>query len=268
METQKYILWFKEIRKSDVGLVGGKNASLGEMFSQLTKKGIKIPNGFALTSDAFWYFLKENKADKEIKEVFSKFDKASVKSLQETGKAARQLILKAKFPKDLEKQILENYAKLSQEYKEKNLSVAVRSSATAEDLPSASFAGQHESYLNVVGEKELLKAVKKCMASLFTDRAIAYREEKRFDHLKIALSVCVQKMVRSDLGSAGVMFTLDTETGFSNVVLINSIYGVGEMIVKGKITPDEFYVFKPTLNKGYKPIISKELGRKNIRKAG
>jgi pyruvate,water dikinase len=265
METQKYILWFKEIRKSDVGLVGGKNASLGEMFSQLTKKGIKIPNGFALTSDAFWYFLKENKADKEIKEVFSKFDKASVKSLQETGKAARQLILKAKFPKDLEKQILENYAKLSQEYKEKNLSVAVRSSATAEDLPSASFAGQHESYLNVVGEKELLKAVKKCMASLFTDRAIAYREEKRFDHLKIALSVCVQKMVRSDLGSAGVMFTLDTETGFSNVVLINSIYGVGEMIVKGKITPDEFYVFKPTLNKGYKPIISKELGRKNIK---
>jgi pyruvate,water dikinase len=209
--------------------------------------------------------LKENKADKEIKEVFSKFDKASVKSLQETGKAARQLILKAKFPKDLEKQILENYAKLSQEYKEKNLSVAVRSSATAEDLPSASFAGQHESYLNVVGEKELLKAVKKCMASLFTDRAIAYREEKRFDHLKIALSVCVQKMVRSDLGSAGVMFTLDTETGFSNVVLINSIYGVGEMIVKGKITPDEFYVFKPTLNKGYKPIISKELGRKNIK---
>lgn len=265
METQKYILWFKEIRKSDVGLVGGKNASLGEMFSQLTKKGIKIPDGFALTSDAFWYFLKENKADKEIKEVFSKFDKASVKSLQETGKAARQLISKAKFPKDLEKQILENYAKLSQKYKEKNLSVAVRSSATAEDLPSASFAGQHESYLNVVGEKELLKAVKKCMASLFTDRAIAYREEKRFDHLKIALSVCVQKMVRSDLGSAGVMFTLDTETGFSNVVLINSIYGVGEMIVKGKITPDEFYIFKPTLNKGYKPIISKELGRKNIK---
>jgi pyruvate,water dikinase len=272
MKTQKYILWFKEIRKSDVALVGGKNASLGEMFSQLSPRGIRIPDGFALTADAFWYFLKENKIDKEIKEVFSKFDTRSVRSLQETGKRARNLILKANFPKDLEKQILENYAKLSREYKIRGgrasslfADVAVRSSATAEDLPSASFAGQHESYLNVSGEQELLKAVKNCMASLFTDRAIAYREEKGFNHLKIALSVCVQKMVRSDLGSAGVMFTLDTETGFSNVVLINSIYGVGEMIVKGKITPDEFYVFKPTLNKGYKPIISKELGRKNIK---
>ncbi len=265
MKNQKYILWFKEIRKSDVGLVGGKNASLGEMFSQLTKKGIKIPDGFALTADAFWYFLKENKIDKELKEIFKKFNPKSIKNLQETGKSARDLVLAANFPEDLEKAILKNYRKLSQEYNEKNLSVAVRSSATAEDLPSASFAGQHESYLNITGERELLSSVKKCMASLFTDRAIAYREEKGFEHLKIALSVCIQKMVRSDLGSAGVMFTLDTETGFPDVILINSIYGVGELIVKGKITPDEFYVFKPTLKQGYKPIISRSLGRKNIK---
>lgn len=265
MKNQKYILWFKEIRKSDVGLVGGKNASLGEMFSQLTKKGIKIPDGFALTADAFWYFLKENKIDKELKEIFKKFNPKSIKNLQETGKSARDLVLAANFPEDLEKAILKNYRKLSQEYNEENLSVAVRSSATAEDLPSASFAGQHESYLNITGERELLSSVKKCMASLFTDRAIAYREEKGFEHLKIALSVCIQKMVRSDLGSAGVMFTLDTETGFPDVILINSIYGVGELIVKGKITPDEFYVFKPTLKQGYKPIISRSLGRKNIK---
>ncbi|MGB2762073.1 MAG: phosphoenolpyruvate synthase [Minisyncoccales bacterium] len=268
-KKQKYILWYNEISKDDVALVGGKNASLGEMFSELTKKGINIPDGFVLTSKAYWYFLKVNKIDKKIKEVFSAFAKASadkaksIKSLQETGKTARQLILKADFPDDFKKEILKNYKKLSQKYREKNTDVAVRSSATAEDLPSASFAGQHETYLNISEEKELLKAIKKCMASLFTDRAIAYREEKGFNHLKIALSVGVQKMVRSDLASSGVIFTLDTETGFPNVVLINSIYGIGEMLVKGKITPDEFFVFKPTLKQGYKSIISKNLGRKN-----
>ena len=261
-KDQKHILWFKEIRKSDVGLVGGKNASLGEIFSQLTQKDINVPDGFALTASAYRAFLKENNIDKGLKEIFNKFNPNSIKSLKETGQSARNLILRSDFSQDLKKEILENYKKLSQKYSGNNIDVAVRSSATAEDLPSASFAGQHETYLNIFGAQDLLRAIKKCIASLFTDRAIVYREEKGFNHLEIALSVCVQKMVRSDLGSAGVMFTLDTETGFSNVVLINSIYGIGEMIVKGQITPDEFYVFKPTLNQGYKAIISKQISRK------
>ncbi|MCK4781302.1 phosphoenolpyruvate synthase [Candidatus Parcubacteria bacterium] len=262
-KSEKYILWYKEISKKDVSLVGGKNASLGEMFSKLSKKDIRIPDGFVLTSQAYWYFLKQNKIDKKLKQIFKTFNPESIRSLQKTGEKARNLILKKEFPEDLEKEIIENYKKLSKQYKEKNISVAARSSATAEDLPSASFAGQHETELNVSGEKNLLKAIKKCMASLFTDRAIAYREEKGFEHLKIALSVGIQKMIRSDLASSGVMFTLDTETGFQGVVLINSIYGIGEMIVKGKVIPDEFYVFKPTLEKGFKPIISKNLGKKN-----
>lgn len=261
-KNKKLILWYKDISKKDSPLVGGKNASLGEMFSQLTKKGINIPDGFALTSKAYWYFLKENKIDKRLKEIFKKFNPKSLKSLKETGKASREVILKSKFPKDLRKEIIENYNKLSQKYGQKDTDVAIRSSATAEDLKTASFAGQMETYLNIRGEKELLKAVKKCIASLFTDRSISYREEKGFKHLKIALSVGVQKMVRSDLSSSGVIFTLDTETGFKNVVLINSIFGIGEMIVKGKITPDEFYVFKPTFKKGYKSIIIRNLGRK------
>jgi len=259
----KYILWFKEIYSKDVPLVGGKNASLGEMYSQLTKKGINIPNGFALTSESYWFFLKENKIDKKIKAILDKFNPKDLRSLQETGRNIRNLILKAKIPYSLEKEILKSYKELSNYYKQKNTTVAVRSSATAEDMPSASFAGQHETYLNVKGEKQLLSAVKKCISSLFTDRAISYREEKGFDHLKIALSVGVMKMIRSDIGSSGVMFTLDTETGFENVVLINSIWGVGEMIVKGLITPDQFYIHKPTFRKGFKSIIVKTLGRKN-----
>jgi len=261
-KSKKYILWFKEISKRDVPLVGGKNASLGEMFSKLSRKGIKIPDGFALTATAYWHFLRENEIDKKLKVIFKEFNPKSIRSLQETGKKARTLILRAYLPKDLEKEILKAYKKLSQKYGEESTEVAVRSSATAEDLPSASFAGQHETYLNVRGGEEVLKAVKKCIASLFTNRAISYREEKRFSHLKIALSVGIQKMVRSDLASSGIMFTLDTETGFKNVVLINSIFGVGEMIVKGRITPDQFYVFKPTLKKGFKSIILKNLGRK------
>jgi pyruvate,water dikinase len=262
-KKQKNTLWFKNISSDDVSLVGGKNASLGEMYSELSKKGVNIPNGFVLTARAYWYYLKHNKIDYKLKEIFQRFDPGNLKSLQATGRQARNLILRADFPKDLKKEILENYKKLSQSYYQRNIDVAVRSSATAEDLPSASFAGQHETYLNVSGANHLLEAVKKCMASLFTDRSISYREEKGFDHLKIALSVGVQKMVRSDLASSGVIFTLDTETGFSNVVLINSIWGIGEMIVKGKITPDEFYVFKPTLKKGFRSIILKNLGRKN-----
>jgi len=253
----KHILWFKQINSNDGALVGGKNASLGEMVKFLSRKGVNIPDGFALTAKAYWYFLKENKIDNKLKEIFEKFNPKSLESLRKTGKEARELILRAEFPKDLTKKIIKSYKKLCKKYREENVSVAVRSSATAEDLATASFAGQMETYLNVRGQDELLQAVKKCMASLFTDRSISYREEKGFEHLKIALSVGVQKMVRSDLGASGVMFTLDTESGFENVVLINSIWGVGEMIVKGKITPDEFYVFKPT-----RAIIVKNLGRK------
>ena len=259
---KRYILWFKEINIKDVPIVGGKNASLGEMYRNLSKKGINIPNGFAISAQSYFYFLEKGKIKKRIQEILSEFNPKSIKSLQKTGKKIRKLILNTSLPKDLEKDIVKNYRKLSKIYKQDDLDVAVRSSATAEDLPSASFAGQHETYLNVRGEEELLKAVKNSYASLFTDRAIMYREEKGFEHMDIGLSTGVQKMVRSDLASSGVMFTLDTETGFSNVVLINSIFGIGEMIVKGLITPDEFYVFKPTLKQGYKAIIRKDLGRK------
>ncbi|MCL5011165.1 MAG: phosphoenolpyruvate synthase [Patescibacteria group bacterium] len=262
-KTTKHILWLNEINKNDTALVGGKNASLGEMFSNLQEKGIKVPNGFCLTSSAYRHFLKYNGIDKKLAEVFKKFNPKSLASLQTTGKQARNLILQAEIPPDLQKEILDNYEKLSQEYKTENLVVAVRSSATAEDLKGASFAGAMETYLNIRGGRNLLSAIKKCVSSLFTGRAIAYREEKGFEHLKIALSVGIIKMVRSDLGSSGVMFTLDTESGFKDVVLVNSIYGVGEMIVKGKITPDEFYVSKPLLEQGFEPIIVKNLGRKD-----
>ncbi len=263
LKKLKYILWYKEINSKDGLLVGGKNASLGEMVRNLSKQGVNLPDGFCLTSKAFWYFLKDNKIHKEIKRAFDDFDPKDLESLRKTGKKCRELILNAEFPKDLRKRILKSYEKLSKKYKTNDLVVAVRSSATAEDLATASFAGQMETFLNVSGEEHLLRAIKKCIASLFTDRSISYREEKGFDHLKIALSVGIQKMIRSDIASSGVIFTLDTETGFPDIVLINSIWGVGEMIVKGKITPDEFYVFKPTLEKGFKSIIVKNLGRKD-----
>ncbi len=254
---------FNELSYKDVPLVGGKNASLGEMYRNLRPKGINIPNGFALTSYAYFYFLKKAGIKEQIKNIIESCDLENVSQLQSAGKKIRSLILKSCLPKEIEEEIIKEYKNLSREYKEENSDVAVRSSATAEDLPTASFAGQQETFLNIKGEKELLLAVKRCIASLFTDRAIAYRQQKGFKHLKIALSVGVQKMVRSDLGSSGVMFTLDTETGFPNVVLINSIWGLGEMIVQGKITPDEFFVFKPTLKQGYKSIIVKNLGRKS-----
>lgn len=265
MKRIKLIIDFKYLNKKHVPLVGGKNASLGEMFSKLSEKGINIPDGFALTAKAYWHFLKTNKAKKPLKEIFNDFKPNSIKSLQKTGRAARELILDGFFPKNLEKAIERHYKKLCEKYGDERLSVAVRSSATAEDSAKASFAGQHETYLNVRGPENLKKAVKECMASLFTDRAIAYREEKGFKHLKIALSVGVQKMVRSEIASSGVMFTLDTESGFRDIILIDSCWGVGEMIVKGLITPDEFFVFKPTLLKeeGFRPIIVKNLGRKN-----
>lgn len=261
-KKQKYILWFKEIGIKDVPRVGGKNASLGEMYRHLTQKGVNIPNGFAVSASAYFDFLTAAGIRKPIEKILVAFRPHNIKSLQETGQKIRSLILNASLPLDLEKEVLRSYRLLCRKYGKENLDVAVRSSATAEDLPSASFAGQHETYLNVRGGEELLRAVKKSYASLFTDRAIMYREEKGFKHMEVGLSTCVQKMVRSDLSSSGVMFTLDTETGFPGVVLINSIFGVGEMIVKGLITPDEFYVFKETLRQGYAAIIRKDLGRK------
>lgn len=262
-KSRKHILHFGEVSYKDVPLVGGKNASLGEMFSRLSKKGVAVPDGFALTSSAYWYFVKENKLDKKLKEILKKLNPQNIKSLQKTGRAARALFLKAELPKNLQKEIIRAYRKLGKKYNQENVDVAVRSSGVAEDSPRDSFAGQFETFLNISGEKNLLKAVKDCLTSAFGDRVIAYREEKKISHLKFALSIGIQKMVRSDLASSGVIFTLDTETGFPNVVLINSIWGVGEMIVKGKVTPDEFYVFKPTLKQGYKSIILKNLGRKN-----
>lgn len=253
----KNIMFFSEINKGDVPIVGGKNASLGEMYSNLTSKGINIPNGFATTADAYRYFLDYNGIDKKIAKIFSEVDLNELEDVQKAGKLSRDLTMKGKFPEDLKKEIIEAYEKLCEEYGE-NTDVAVRSSATAEDLPDASFAGQHESYLNIKGNGDVLEAVKSCYASLFTDRAITYRRDKGFEQLSVYLSAVVQKMVRSDIASSGIMFTLDTDTGFDKVVLINSVWGIGELIVKGRITPDKFFIFKPT-----EAIINKEMGRKD-----
>lgn len=260
MKKKKNIYWFNQLTNKDVPKVGGKNASLGEMYQKLTKKGVLIPNGYATSASAYDEFMEESGAKDKIREIFKDLDTHNIRNLMERGAKARRIILDVEFPEHLKKDILKAYAKLSEQYKAKNVDVAVRSSATAEDLPDASFAGQQETFLNIRGEKELLIAVKKCIASLFTNRAISYREDKGFDHFEIALSVGVQKMVRADVGSSGVMFTIDTESGFQDVVLINSIYGLGENIVQGKVTPDEFYYFKPTQS-----IISRSISDKDIK---
>jgi len=257
MTKPVFVRFFEELAIKDVPSVGGKNASLGEMYRKLKDQGIKVPNGFATTAEAYNYFLESTGLKKRIKEILKDLDTSDTRNLMSHGKKVRAEILAVQLPADLKKEIATAYKRLSAENNSKALDVAVRSSATAEDLPDASFAGQQETFLNIVGEKELLLAVKKCIASLFTDRAISYREDKGFDHFSIALSVGVQKMVRSDLGSSGVMFTIDTESGFRNTVLINSIYGLGENIVQGRVNPDEFYVFKPTL-----AIISRSIGKK------
>ncbi len=254
-------LWLDQVGIEDVGLVGGKNASLGEMYINLEEKGINIPNGFCVTAKAYHYFLDETGVKKKVRETFKGLDTSDMKGLAKRGAKTRRLIRESTLPKDLKEEIIESYKSLEEEYSE-GVDVAVRSSATAEDLPDASFAGQQETYLNVKGPKQLIEACKKCFASLFTNRAISYREDKGFDHFSIGLSIGVQKMVRSDLASSGVMFSIDTESGFENTVFITSIYGLGENIVQGAVNPDEYYVFKPTLKKGYSPIISKELGEK------
>ncbi len=258
-EISPFILWFDEIGIDDIDLVGGKNASLGEMICSLKKKKIRVPGGFAITAAAFRHVLEKTGAFQALKKVLKGLN---AQNLAATGEKAREIILNCEIPPDLQEEIVKAYHKLSSQYKQKNADVAVRSSATSEDLPTASFAGQQETYLNITGEKELLLACKKCFASLYTNRAIAYRSEQKIDHLTTYLSIGVQKMIRSDLASAGVIFTLDTETGFSNVVYITGSYGLGESVVQGTVDPDEFYVFKPTLKLGYKPIIDKILGTK------
>lgn len=260
MPKLKFIKFFEELSIKDVPEVGGKNASLGEMYQNLKQEGIKVPNGFATTSEAYRFFLESAGLKKEIKRILKDLDTNNVKDLMKRGKEIRELIISTPFPQELIDEVSEAYKILSLNYKKKSVDVAVRSSATAEDLPNASFAGQQETFLNVKGVNNLLEAVKKCIASLFTDRAISYRVDKKFNHFSVALSVGVQKMVRADKGSSGVMFTIDTESGFKDVVLINSIYGLGENIVQGKVNPDEFYYFKPT-----EAIISKNIGQKSFK---
>ncbi len=256
----KYVRWFKELKKEDISLVGGKNANLGEMYQKLTDLGVKIPNGFAVTTEAYDYFIRFNNLENEIKEILEKTNIYNVVELQNAGEKIRNLIKQGNFPEDLKEEISQAFNELKREYGE-DLTVAVRSSASAEDLPDASFAGQQETYLNV-SEKDLLEKVKFCFASLFTDRAIFYRQEKGFDHFQVKLSVGVQKMVRSDLASSGVMFTIDTDTGLDKVIVINGVWGLGELIVQGKVIPDEWIVFKKGLERGFNSIISKRLGEK------
>jgi pyruvate,water dikinase len=252
---------FSEIGITDVGIVGGKNASLGEMYNQLISKGILIPNGFATTSLAFWEFLKDNKIETPLKQLLTKLDRKNYSNLETIGKQARKLILIGSFSTTFSETIKKSYLNLcGTDLKE----VAVRSSATAEDLPDASFAGQHETYLNIKGENQLLEAVKKCFASLYTNRAIKYREDKGFKHHDVALSVGIQLMVRSDKGCSGVGFTIEPESGFENVIVLSGVWGLGENIVQGIVNPDEFYVFKPSLDQGKYPIIQKKMGDKKL----
>jgi pyruvate,water dikinase len=263
-QAAKFIRWFEEIKIEDVPTVGGKNASLGEMYRELTTRGIKIPNGFAVTAEAYWHALEAAGILEELKQTMAGLDKTDVADLAVRGKRARELILRAGIPDDVWAEIKTAYARLCAEYGP-DTDVAVRSSATAEDLPTASFAGQQETYLNIRGEHALREACLKSLASLFTDRAISYRIDHGFDHFKVALSVGVMKMVRSDLATSGVTFTIDTETGFSDVVFITASYGLGENIVQGAVNPDEYYVFKPSFRQGHRAIIRKNLGDKRIK---
>lgn len=256
-----WIRWFADTSIDDVPLVGGKNASLGEMYRELASQGVRVPNGFATTAAAYRYFLESTGLDRRIQQLLDGLQPDDVESLQRTGRAVRQAILSTEMPSDLQQQITTAYGQLCDEAGSE-LDVAVRSSATAEDLPDASFAGQQETYLNVQGVRPLLDTCRRCFASLFTDRAISYRHHKGFDQFQIALSIGVQRMVRSDMACSGVMFSLDTETGFRDAVLINAAYGLGENVVQGAVNPDEFVVFKPTLKQGHRPILRKSVGTK------
>lgn len=282
-KKESFVLWFEEVGIEDVPLVGGKNASLGEMIQQLTSKGVNVPTGFATTAYAYRYFVEKAGLQEKLQTIFHDLDVEDLANLQLRGKQARALILNTSFPPELDSAISQAYFKLCERYGENpylcdrmtdpqqcrelsyDTDVAVRSSATAEDLPDASFAGQQETYLNVHGVNNVLESCHKCFASIFTDRAISYRTVKGFDHFEVALSVGVQKMVRSDLASSGVMFSIDTETGFKDAAFVTAAYGLGENVVQGAVNPDEFFVFKPTLKQGFKPILNKRLGTKEIK---
>jgi pyruvate,water dikinase len=266
-KEQALILWFEEVGIADIPLVGGKNASLGEMIRQLKPKGVNVPNGFATTAYAFRHFIEKAGLEAKLRELFADLDVEDMTNLRDRGREARALVLSTPFPDDLQMAIAMSYQKLCdcETSCGKEADVAVRSSATAEDLPDASFAGQQETYLNVYGANEVVEACHRCFASLFTDRAISYRTINGFDHFDVALSVGVQKMVRSDLAASGVMFSIDTETGFKNAALITAAYGLGENVVQGAVNPDEYFVFKPTLKQGFRPILEKRLGTKEIK---
>ncbi|WP_029933876.1 phosphoenolpyruvate synthase [Thiomicrospira pelophila] len=263
MATYKYIRFFEELGIDDIPLVGGKNASLGEMYQTLVPNGVPVPNGFAITADAYRYVLEANGIWAELKELIGGLT-GHVTDLSQRGLKVRQLIYKAELPKDLVDEILAAYADLRQQ-SGGQISLAVRSSATAEDLPTASFAGQQDTYLNIRGDADFLDACKRCFASLFTDRAIHYRIDQGFDHFSVALSIGVQQMVRSDLASSGVMFSIDTETGFKDVVFITGAFGLGENVVQGSVDPDEFFVHKPTFRKEHRAILKRHLGSKKIK---
>lgn len=263
-KSKAFILWFDQLRIEDVPVVGGKNASLGEMYKNLTPLGVRVPNGFAVTAYAYHYILDKARIKKHIKEILSDLDTHNMANLQERGAKVRDLIKNAEIPEEIKQAIREAYSALCNQYGFE-VDVAVRSSATAEDLPDASFAGQQETYLNIKGDEQLIESCKKCFASLFTNRAISYRQDKGFDHFSIGLSIGVQKMVRSDKACSGVMFSLDTESGFKDVAFITGAYGLGETVVQGQVNPDEYYVFKPTLKEGFRPIIQKKAGSKEVK---
>ncbi len=263
-KEKSLVLWFDEVGIADIPLVGGKNASLGEMIQQLTAQGVRVPSGFATTAHAYRYFIQSAGLEAKLREIFADLDVEDLQNLRQKGKQARALILDTPFPRELQAAIADAYEKLCDRYGD-STDVAVRSSATAEDLPDASFAGQQETYLNVQACAGVLECCHKCFASIFTDRAISYRQQRGFDHFEVALSVGVQKMVRSDLASSGVMFSIDTETGFKNAVLVTAAYGLGENVVQGTVNPDEYFVFKPTLKQGFRPILDKRLGSKTLK---
>ncbi len=259
--SQDYIRWFNEIGIGDVLLVGGKNASLGEMYQNLTAEGVRVPNGFAVTAQAYRYVLEHNSAWQPLHDALDGLEPDNIKDLQARGEKARAVVSGCELPDDLQVAILQAYAQLKQEYGE-NITLAVRSSATAEDSPEASFAGQNDTYLNIGSEDALLDSYKRCLASNFTDRSIHYKYDNGFDYYMVYLSVVVMKMVRSDLGASGVMFSLDTETGFKDVIFINAALGLGENVVQGTIDPDSFYVHKPSFIKGYRAVLKRRLGSK------
>ncbi|MCA3455537.1 MAG: phosphoenolpyruvate synthase, partial [Rhodobacter sp.] len=259
------VIWFEDLTRRDVALVGGKNSSLGEMVRQLGQKGIRVPSGFATTADAYRAYLTANGLDARIDDVIGQWQDHRI-ALHEAGSRVRAMILAGDWPGEIEADILQSYRDLSRRAGVADLPVAVRSSATAEDLPDASFAGQQETYLNVRGEKAVLTACRSCYASLFTDRAISYRQMKGFGHAKVALSIGVQRMVRSDTGGSGVMFSIDTESGFDRIALINAAWGLGENVVQGAVNPDEYQVYKPFLGaQNVTPIVGKRLGAKEIK---